>query len=351
MPLVTTTIGAFPKPESVTLPDWFRGPSTLGADATIATSRLSSAAAQDESVACGIREVVAAQVTAGVDIPTDGEVRRENYVHYHCRHLEGFDFDRLTPKLVRDRTWQAELPTVVGPISPQAPFLVADYRIAQSATDRPIKITLPGPMTIMDSTADAFYFDDLAWGHALALALNHEARALIAAGCRHLQIDEPVFARYPERALGYGFDLLEVVLEGIPETVTRVLHMCCGYPDRLDNPSYPKADPAAYLQLAPAVDASSCDAVSLEDAHRPVDRRVFEALASTTVILGAVRIATSRVETAAEIAGRVEGVLAHVPAARLQLAPDCGLGMLPRAIALAKLRQMRRAADVFDRDV
>ncbi len=343
-PVTTTAIGAFPKPDYVPLPDWLGSASTT-ADATVATSRLVSTPELDAAVERGIGEVVRDQVGAGVDVPTDGEVRRENYVHYHCRHLTGIDFDVLTDKLVRAGTWQARLPTFVGPVEAGEPFLVDDYRIAQSATDRPVKMTLPGPLTIMDTTADAHYDDALAWGHDLAIALNAEATALAAAGCTHIQVDEPAFARYPDRAVSYGFELLEIAFGGLGGSVTRTLHMCCGYPDRLDNPDYPKADPAAYLRLAEHVDRSSVGAVSIEDAHRPNDLALFSAFTATTVILGAARIASSRVENVDEIAARVEAVLTRVPPERLQLAPDCGLGMLPRSIALQKLRNLRAAAD------
>ncbi len=202
-------------------------------------------------------------------------------------------------------------------------------------------------MTIMDSTADSYYGDEAVWGEALAGALNREARALVAAGCRFVQIDEPVFARYPERAIAFGFGLLDLVLDGLDGAVTTTLHMCCGYPDRIDNSDYPKADAAAYRRLAESVDASSVDAVSIEDAHRHNDPELFAAFERATVILGAVRIADSRIESADEIAMRVEDVLPHISPQRLQLAPDCGLGMLPQALAVEKLRRIRTAADRF----
>ncbi len=347
MALQTTTIGAFPKPSYVTLPDWFSTAGTSSPEATYATNQHQSSAVLDDAADRGIREVVQLQVGAGIDVPTDGEIRRENYVHYHCRHIDGIAFDVLTDRVVRDGTWRARLPTFIGPVTPRGSFLDRDYRVAQSATSRPVKMTMPGPLTIMDTTANTYYDSELLWGHALASVLNHEVRALVGAGCTQIQIDEPVFARYPDAARSYGFELLEVVLAGIPPHVTTTLHMCCGYPDRLDNAAYPKADPHAYLALADHVEASSVDAVSLEDAHRPNPARLFERFTTTTVVLGAVEIASSRVESAAEIAARTEAVLGVVPEDRLMLAPDCGLGMLPAATALAKLRNLRHAADRF----
>lgn len=340
MALHTTALGAFPKPPAVELRDWFAPATSEIPDPAVNRSTL-------EDLDRATRDVVRLQVEAGIDIPTDGEIRRENYIHYHCRHLDGFDFDRLTEKVVRDGTWRAKLPTVVGPISPRESFLDRDYLVAQSATSHPVKMTIPGALTIMDTSANEYYGSDLAWGHALAKALNHEVLALVDAGCTQIQIDEPVFARYPDAARSYGFDLLEVALGDVPDGVTTTLHVCCGYPDRLDNPDYPKADPRAYFQLAELIDSSSIDMVSLEDAHRHNDLDLFAMFSNTIVVLGAVRIASSRIESVDEIADRVEAVLEKAGGNRMLLAPDCGLGFLPREIALAKLRNLRAAADRF----
>ena len=347
MPLQTTVIGAFPKPSYLELPDWFSSSTTTGPEATIAVSRLEMSEALEAAADRAVRDVVRLQVEAGVDVPTDGEMRRENYVHYHCRHLDGIDFERLTSKVVRAGTWQATLPTFIGPISPRGSFLDRDYLLAQAVTTRPIKATLPGPLTIMDTTANEYYDSAESWGHALAEALNHEVRSLVEAGCTQIQVDEPVFARWPDAARSYGFDLLDVVLEGVPPTVTTTLHICCGYPDRLDNPSYPKADPETYLHLVGHVESSSLDAVSLEDAHRHNPLELFERLATKTLVLGSVQVASSRIETPDEIADRVEEALSVVGEDRLVLAPDCGLGLLPQPIALEKLRNLRTAADRF----
>lgn len=346
MALLTTCIGAYPKPHYLKLPDWFNVPA--GPDTAAPTKQWAGAMEAlgdraEEIVARGVREVVNAQVEAGIDIPTDGEVARENYIHYHCRHLEGFDFDNLTAKTVRGG-YEADLPTVIAPVRPRGAFLVHDWQRAQSFTDRPVKITMPGPLTIADTCADAFYDDPRKLGSDLAAALNREVLALAEAGCRYIQIDEPVFARQPGPALDYGFDNLEKAFHGCPGHVSRVLHICCGYPDRLDHPGYPKADPAAYGRLAGAVEQSTIDAVSLEDAHRHNDLELLERFQETTVILGVVAIASSRIESKDEIGTRLEQALRHIDRRRLVAAPDCGLGLLDRELADRKLRRMCAAA-------
>ena len=347
MRLLTTAIGAWPKPEYVRLPDWFTHPD--GPDARDPTRGWADAmeALGDDAetlIARGVSEAVDDQVDAGIDIPTDGEIARENYIHYHCRHLGGVSFDRLEEKALRNDSYRAFLPAVVGPVRAGAPFLPVDYRRAQSFTDRAVKITMPGPMTIADTTVDVHYGDPRALGRDLAAALNREVLALADAGCRHIQIDEPLFARRPGAALEYGFEHLERAFHGCPEHVTRTVHMCCGYPDRLDRPDYPKADPASYFQLADAVEEAAIDAISIEDAHRPNDLSLLERFRRTTVIFGVVAIASSRIESTEEIAERLVSALGHIDAHRLVAAPDCGLGLLGRSLARRKLTNMCHAA-------
>jgi 5-methyltetrahydropteroyltriglutamate--homocysteine methyltransferase len=347
MALLTTTIGAYPKPDYVTLPDWFRnadGPDAARPTVGWAEAMEGLGEDADDILDRGTRDAVLDQVGAGIDIPTDGEVRRENYIHYHCRHLLGIDFENLTRKVLRDGAYTAYLPTATGPIRANGPFLPHDWQIAQSFTDRPVKITMPGPMTITDTIADMHYDDPQRLGIDLAAALNAEVIALAEAGCRHIQIDEPLFARKPEAALTYGFENLERAFHGCPAQVTRTVHMCCGYPDRLDNPDYPKAAREAYFRLADAIEASCITAVSIEDAHRHNDLSLLAPFKTTRVILGVVAIAKSRVETVEEIRARLLDALEHIDAERLIAAPDCGLGLLGRDLALSKLRNLSEAA-------
>ena len=347
MALKTTCIGAYPKPDYVALPDWFNipaGPDT--SDPTLQWQAAIDALGDDAQsiIERGVGDAIKDQIDAGISIPTDGEIPRENYIHYHCRHLHGFDFKNLTNKAVRGGNYEAKLPTITGPVTAREPFLVDDWRRAQAFTDRPVKITMPGPMTVSDTNADAYYHDSAKLGADIATALNSEVLALAEAGCRHIQIDEPLFARRPQDALTYGFENLERAFHRCPAKVTRTVHMCCGYPDRLDHPDYPKADPQAYLDLVDAIDYSCIDAVSFEDAHRPNDLQLLDRLQSTQVIFGVVAIAASRVETADEIEARLRAALEHIDADRLIAAPDCGLGLLGRELAMAKLRNLCEAA-------
>ncbi len=346
MALLTTTIGAYPKPDYIPTPDWFRDGGTGLSSPTEAYQKYLTNLPNniEEILDRGTQEAVNDQVNVGIDIPTDGEIRRENYIHYHCRYIDGIDFSNLTPKSSRQGAWKANLPTITGPLKALDHFLPRDYRIAQAATDRPVKITVPGPMTITDSIADVHYNDDKRLEAALSAALNEEILALVKAGCTWIQVDEPVFARNPDKALDYGIENLERCFHGLPDHVARAVHICCGYPDYLDQENFQKADQMAYHQLSDAIEDSSIGAISLEDAHRHNDLSLLEHFKTTTVILGAVAIASSRIETVVEITERLQAALKHIDADRLMAAPDCGLGFLDRKLALAKLANMVSAA-------
>ena len=310
MPLQTTCIGAYPKPLKGGTDHWRP---TAGAEEQ---ARQFTYIAGDEQAVPGTdldaatRMAVRDQVACGIHIPIDGEQRRENYIHYHCRHLAGIDFQQLTTKLHRNNGAVGDLPTIVGKVTPHGGhFLDHDFAIAQAATKREVKITVPGPLTIVDTTADAHYGDPGALARDLADALNFEIRALAAAGCRHIQIDEPLFAREADNALAFGIECLERCFHGIPEGVTQIMHMCCGYPGQLDEADYPKADPGSYLQLADALDRSSIHQISIEHAHRANDGALFEMFGNTALILGVVDIAVSRVEAVEEIVDRLRHAL------------------------------------------
>jgi 5-methyltetrahydropteroyltriglutamate--homocysteine methyltransferase len=347
MKLLTTTIGAYPKPDYVELPDWFGA--AAGPDTERPTEEWAAAVTRmgddvEAILARGTREVIDDQVSCGIDIPSDGEIRRENYIHYHCRHLNGIDFERLTHTSLRQGAYSARLPTIIGRVSARDHFLTHDWKVAQSFTDRPVKITMPGPMTISDTTANEHYDNPARQGADIADALNYEVLALAQAGCKHIQIDEPVFARKVPEALDHGLENLERAFHGCPKDVMRTMHMCCGYPNSLDNPDYPKAPKESYFDLADAVDRSSVMAVSLEDTHRRNDLALLERFASTTVILGVVAIARSQVESIDDVRAHLADALEHIDAGRLIAAPDCGLGLLGRERTLEKLRSLCEAA-------
>ena len=346
MSIITTCIGAYPKPDYVAIGNWAEtGAPDDGATRDFSYTQDSASSVPEDLLQRATEDAIQDQLEYGIDLPTDGEQRRENYIHYHCRHLEGIDFANLTRKVHRNGAAVADLPTIDARIEPRGNhFLDHDFRVAQGYSDRPVKITVPGPLSIIDTTANQHYASERDLAFDLADALNFEIRALAEAGCRYIQVDEPLFVRKVDDALDFGIECLDRCFDGVDDEVTRVMHMCCGYPGHLDDEEYLKADPDCYRQLARAVDASSVHQVSIEDAHCLNDLRLLEDFTNTSVILGVVTIASSRIETSEYIAERLQLALRHIDKSRLLAAPDCGLMMLGRELAMAKLKNMCSAA-------
>lgn len=342
MSILTTTIGSYPKPDYLRIPPFIpKHPDPTKRYSEYLASRTPE---DDALLERATRENVSHQVEAGIDIPTDGETPRSHYVHYHLRQLGGVDFENLSERSTRGGAWTAQFPTVTDKIGVGPNFLPADWKRAQAATDKPVKMTLPGPMTIIDSVVDRHYGDEATLAMDLAAALNHEARALADAGCRYIQIDEPVFARKAENALSWGLAALERAFDGIDPSVTRVVHICCGYPSGLDLEDFPKAPRDSYFELARGLDDIAVDCVSIEDAHRYNDLTLLRSFERISVILGTIQIAATRIETVDEIRTRLTDALKHIDAERLLAGPDCGLAMLDRDTVFAKLNNMCEAA-------
>ncbi|MBK1698845.1 cobalamin-independent methionine synthase II family protein [Rhodovibrio salinarum] len=347
MPVPTTTIGAYPKPDDVPLRGWHeakpeaeQGRHPSDPTRSVRERGRVDAAAEQRLLDRATQEIVAEQAEIGIDVPTDGEVRREHYVFYHLRHLHGIDFENLEARELRQGGWTAYVPVVRGEIRAGNRFLRHDWRSAQQATAKPVKITVPGPLTIAGTIANEHYPDERALCAALGDALNQEIRDLAAAGCPWIQVDEPLFARHPDKAAAFGVDNLARTLHKLPSETHSCVHVCCGYPAELDQEDYPKADPHAYAQIAEPLDQAPVDAVSLEDAHRPADLSLLERFTRTTVILGCVDVARSRVENPDDITSRLRQALGHIDPHRLMAAPDCGLALMPRTLARDKLRAL-----------
>ena len=345
--MLTTVIGAYPKPEYLKITDWFNAQG--GTDTANPTKYYTQEVHQmgdkaEELFAQAAGEVIKDQIDCGIDIVTDGEVRRENYIHYHCRHITGIDFDTLTEKVARTGNYKCWLPTIVSKVEAQDSFLVHDWEVAQKVSSKPVKITIPGPMTIADTIANTYYTSNDKMGFDLAEVINVEIKRLQKAGCKYIQVDEPLFARKSQQAIDFGIDNLAKCVDGLDNTIIeKITHICCGYPDKLDAVDYPKAPLDSYHKIASLLDQSIIDTVSLEDAHRYNDLSLLESFSKTKIIFGLIKIASSEKETVQKIQSRVEEALKHISKEKLISAPDCGLGHLPRDIAKYKLSTMVEA--------
>jgi 5-methyltetrahydropteroyltriglutamate--homocysteine methyltransferase len=286
--------------------------------------------AQQDATLLAIR----AQEDAGLDIITDGEMRRESYSNRFATALDGVDIDN--PGTALDRSGHPNpVPRVTGPIRRRHPVEVDDLKFLRAHTGRTVKITVPGPFTMAQQAQNDYYPDREAAAFGYAEAVNEEVRDLFAAGADIVQLDEPYLQARPEEARSYGIAVLNRALDGI--TGTTAVHVCFGYAAIIHD------RPEGYSFL-PELAEARCDQVSIETAQSGLDCSVLAALDGKTIILGVLDLNDKTVETPGQIADRVRRALPYVPAERLVLAPDCGMKYLPRDAASGKLAAMAGAA-------
>ena len=344
----TTVIGSYPKPEYLNIPDWFKQ-KNVTIDMNNFIKKTDSIKIKND-INKAVEEVIIEQKNLGIDVITDGELRRENYIYSFCRKLNGIDFENLTEQPLRNNAYQVECPTVVSKItSKQNVYQSEEWGISNiiaTKHNKLLKYTLPGPMTICDTIADTYYHDDKQLCSDLAQLIRREVLYLKKMGCKNIQIDEPLFARKPERALDWGIDLLDSIIKDIDDIFFTV-HICCGYPQYLDQHDYKKSDISSYLILADRLEQSNINAISIEDAHCNLDLSFLQKFKNKKVVLGTIAIAKSRIETVEEIKLRIEEALKYIGKDRLIIAPDCGLGYLPKDILYKKIKNMITACKCF----
>jgi 5-methyltetrahydropteroyltriglutamate--homocysteine methyltransferase len=277
---------------------------------------------------------IRAQEDAGLDIITDGEIRRESYSNAFATTLDGVDIDN--PGTALDRSGHPNpVPRITGPIRRLKPAGVADVRFLRAHTTRTIKITVPGPFTMAQQAQNDYYPSREAAAFGYAEAVNAEVADLFAAGADIVQLDEPYLQARAEEARKYGVAVVNRALEGIEGTTA--VHLCFGYAAIIHD------RPSGYSFL-PELAGSTADQVSIETAQSGLDCSVLAALDGKTIILGVLDLNDAAVETPEVIADRVRRALPYVPAERLVLAPDCGMKYLPRDSANGKLAAMTEAA-------
>jgi len=332
--LPTTVVGSYPQPE------WLVDREMLGSRLPprvrareiwrVAPEFLEQA--QDDATLVAIRDME----RAGIDIITDGEVRRESYSNRFATALEGMDLDH--PGSALDRTGHPNpVPRVVGPIRRTRPVEKRDVEFLRANTDREIKATLPGPFTMSQQAQDDHYHDEEAFAMALAEAVNEEVRDLFAAGADVVQLDEPYLQARSEKAERFAVRAINRALEGV--TGTTALHTCFGYAHIVHN------RPNGYPFLEPLADVNVRQ-ISIESAQQKVDLGVLRSMGAKTVIVGVIDLSDgSPVEDVDTVARRIRNALQFVDPERLMLAPDCGMKYLPRDKAFGKLRALAVAAE------
>jgi 5-methyltetrahydropteroyltriglutamate--homocysteine methyltransferase len=338
--LPTTVVGSYPQP------DWLVDRAMLGSRLPPRTRALEIwrvapellEQAQDDATVVAIRDLE----RAGIDIITDGEIRRESYSNRFATALEGMDLDH--PGTALDRTGHPNpVPRVVGPIRRTRPVEVRDVEFLRANTDRPIKATLPGPFTMSQQAQDDHYHDEAELALALAKAVNEEIRDLFAAGADVVQIDEPYLQARPEKAARFAIAAINRALEGIEGTTA--LHTCFGYAHIVHD------RPDGYPFLAQLADAIATQ-ISMESAQQEVDLSILRSLPGKRLIVGVIDLADdSPVEEVETVAARIRNALRFVEPERLILAPDCGMKYLAREKAFAKLSALSQAAAVVRREL
>ncbi|KHL26654.1 5-methyltetrahydropteroyltriglutamate--homocysteine methyltransferase [Croceibacterium mercuriale] len=331
--LPTTTAGSLPKPS------WLAQPETLWSPWKLEGAEL-AAGKQD-----ALRLAVDDQRQAGIDIVGDGEQTRQHFVTTFVEHLTGVDFARREVVRIRDR-YDASVPTVTGAVSRPRPVFVEDARFLRAQTDQPIKWTLPGPMTMIDTLHDAHYRsrEKLAW--EFATILNQEARELEAAGVDIIQFDEPAFNVFFDEANDWGIATLERAAEGL--TAETAVHICYGYGIKA-NTDWKKtlgSEWRQYEQTFPNLQKSTIDIISLECQNSRVPMELIELVRGKKVMVGAIDVATDHVETPEQVADILRKALAFVDADKLYPATNCGMAPLTRGVATGKLRALGAGAAI-----
>jgi len=293
--------------------------------------------AQDDATLLAVRD----QERAGLDIVTDGEMRRESYSNQFATALAGIDLERPGTTLNRSGK-PIPVPRVVGPLRRDAPLGVDDVRFLRANTDRRVKVTIPGPFTMAQQAQDDFYGSEEALALAYADVVREEMLDLFAAGADIVQLDEPWMESRAEQARRYALPTLERALDGVEGTTA--LHICFGYP------AFVPDHPQAYSFLAELA-GSPVDQISIETAQANLDVGVLEELSGKTVILGVIALDSAEVETPDAVAERIRRALRFKPVEELVAAPDCGMKYLPRDAAFAKLQALVAGAEMVRADV
>lgn len=337
--LETTIAGSLPKPF------WLAAPRMLWAPWRESGAAL--AEAKRDATILAVKE----QEDCGIDTVTDGEQSRQHFVHGFLENLDGIDFAKRVKMGIRNDRYIAECPTVTGPLSRKGPVHATEARIARAHTRRKLKFTLPGPMTIVDTIADEHYGDRPTLAMAFAALLNEEARELETIGIDVVQFDEPAFNVYLDAVDEWGIPALHRAIDGL--SCKTAVHICYGYgiKPNIEWKATLGREWRQYETIFPALAASRIDQVSLECANSRVPVELLGLLGSKTVQLGAIDVATDRVETPEEVAATIRRAFPYVAPERIEPSTNCGLAPLDRTLAFAKIEALAGGAALVRREL
>lgn len=337
--LPTSLVGSYSQPDWLIDRDKLAGrfpPRTRAKELWRVPEQWLEEAQNDATIAC-----IYDQERAGLDIITDGEIRRESYSNRFATALDGVDIDNYGTAL--DRSGHPNpVPRIVGKISRKHAVEVEDVKFLRAHTDRKIKITVPGPYTMSQQAQNDYYDDPAEMAMDYAAAVNEEVKDLFAAGADVVQLDEPYMQARPDNARKYGVDALNRALDGV--TGETALHICFGYAAIIHE------RPEGYNFLPELANATVQD-ISIETAQSNLDCKILKTLPEKKIILGVLDLSTHEVETPETVAERIRRALPHVDAKRIVVAPDCGLKYLPRHVAFGKIKAMADGAAIVRAEV
>jgi 5-methyltetrahydropteroyltriglutamate--homocysteine methyltransferase len=328
----TTIAGSLPKP------GWLAEPDKLWAPWRLSGAELS--AAKLDATLLAIKE----QEDAGIDIVSDGEQSRQHFVHGFLEFVDGIDFAHKVEMGIRADRYKAMVPQVTGELRLRGRVHAIEAQFARAHTRRKLKLTLPGPMTIVDTVADAHYGDKVKMAFAFADLLNQEARALAADGVDVVQFDEPAFNVYMSDVKTWGIEALHQAIEGLG--CTTAVHICYGYgiQANIDWKASLGAEWRQYESIFPALANSRIDQVSVECRNARVPVRLLSLLEGKDVLVGVIDVATDEVETPEEVAATISQVMQYVPKERILPCTNCGMAPMRRDLAMRKLQALGRGA-------
>jgi 5-methyltetrahydropteroyltriglutamate--homocysteine methyltransferase len=335
MPLFPTTIaGSLPKPA------WLAEPNRLWAPWRLAGAELDDAKADATLLALKLQE------DCGIDIVTDGEQSRQHFVHGFLEFVEGIDFSRKVEIGIRADRYKAMVPTVTSALRLKGRVHAREARLARAHTRRRLKFTLPGPMTIVDTIADAHYGDRMTMAMAFADLLNAEARALAADGVDVVQFDEPAFNVYMREVKDWGIAALHRAIDGL--ACTTAVHICYGYGIKanLDWKATLGGEWRQYEEIFPALAASRIDQVSVECRNSRVPLGLLKLLDGKAVEIGVIDVASEEVETPEQVAAVIAEAANYVARERIIAGTNCGMAPMRRDLALAKLAALGQGAEL-----
>jgi len=331
----TTLAGSLPKP------GWLAEPEKLWAGWRASGEELTQAKRDAALVWLKIQE------DAGIDILSDGEQFRVHFVHGFLEQIQGIDWNRKTKMGIRNNRYEAEVPTVTGPLTRKGSIHVEDARFTRAHTKRGLKFTLPGPMTICDTIADTHYGRRADMAMAFARLLNQEAREIEALGVDVIQFDEPAFNVFMEDVRDWGIAALEAAADGLK--CKTAVHICYGYgiEANLKWKETLGSEWRQYEEIFPAINKSRIDQVSLECQGAKVPVSLIRLLNEKTILVGAIDVATQEIETPEAVAGILAEALKHADAERIQACTNCGMAPLPRGVAEGKLIALAAGAELM----